>query len=166
MPTTNTPLITFAEQADHQGEGAGDGFDEVERDHQDGGLGEGGGVATEAAGSNAEPGDGDEDDQGEGGVGLEVGGGGFDAGDQGGPVGGEDEQEQRADQRQKGRRVGAHGVADLRFECLDDDFQGRLAVSGGASEGRRRVSSQLPPASSSMMPQVATTGVVTATGPI
>ena len=39
------------------------------------------------------------------------------------------------------------------------------AWRGSGCSDSRRVSSQLPPASSSMIPQVATTGVVTATGP-
>ena len=68
--------------------------------------------------------------QRERGVGLEMRGRRLDAGHQRGPVGDEDEDEQRADEGAIGRRLDAHRIADLAIDGVDDQFERRLGRRG------------------------------------
>ena len=87
-------------------------------------------IAAHAARANAEPDHRDEDQQRQRGVGLEMGRRRLDARNERGPVGDEDEDEQRADEGAIGRGLDPHRVADLAVHGVDDQFEGRL--------GRRR----------------------------
>ena len=87
-------------------------------------------IAAHAARADAEPDHREEDEQRQRGVGLEMRRRRLDARNERGPVGDEDEDEQRADEGAIGAGLGLHRVADLAVHGVDDQFEEGL--------GRRR----------------------------
>ena len=153
----------IAEQAHDQRECTRELLHHIERYHHPGRFGEGRQIARQSARAQPVDDGGDENDGGDGRVGLDMGRRRLDSGDQRRPVGDEHEQEDRADQRAEGRGIVAHGVADLGVDRRHDKFQRRLQARGRGFN--RRVASAETPPSTAITPQATTTGSVIATGP-
>ena len=85
-------------------------------------------IAAHATGTNAEPDDGGKNEERERGIGFDMRGRRLDAWNERGPVGYEDEDEQRADEGTIGTRLGSHRVADLSVDRVHNQFEERLRL--------------------------------------